>query len=78
MKTIQSINDCAHCENWTSHQRIGAIAQDSTNINSRIEHDHVSNTLKGGDESHCIATLSQMFNAISQKVKDAQFSDDDE
>jgi hypothetical protein len=29
MNTIQSISDRAHHENWTSHQRIGAIAQDS-------------------------------------------------
>jgi hypothetical protein len=78
MNTIQSISDRAHRANWTSHQRIGAIAQDSTNINSRIEHDYVSNTLKGGEESHCIATLSRMFNAMAQKVKDAQSSDDDE
>ena len=78
MNTIQSISDRAHRENWTSHQRIGAIAQDSANINSGIEHNYVSNTLKGGDESHCIATLSRMFNAMAQKVKDAQSSDDGE
>ena len=41
------------------------------------KHDYVSNTLKGGDESHCIATLSRMFNAMAQKVKDAQSSGDD-
>ena len=29
MNTIQRISDRAHHENWTSHQRIGAIAQDS-------------------------------------------------
>jgi hypothetical protein len=78
MNTIQSISNCAHCENWTSHQHNGAFAQDSANINSGIEHDYVSNTLKGGDKSHCIATLSQMFNAMAQKVKDPQSSDDDE
>jgi hypothetical protein len=78
MNTTQSISDRAHRENWTSHQRIGAIAQDSTNINSGIQHDYVSNTLKGGDKSHCIATLSWMFNAMAQKVKDGQSSDDDE
>jgi hypothetical protein len=78
MNTIQSISDRAHCENRTSHQRIGAIAQDSANINSGIEHNYVSNTLKGGDESHCIATLSRMFNAMAQKVKGTQSSDDDE
>ncbi len=36
----------------------------------------MTNTLKGGDESHCIATLSRMFNAMAQKVKDAQSCDD--
>jgi hypothetical protein len=69
MNTIRSISDRAHCKNWTSHQRIGVISQDSANINSRIEHDYVSNTLKGGDESHSVATLSQMFQALVQKVK---------
>jgi hypothetical protein len=39
-----SISDRAHHENWTSHQHIGAIAQDSININSKIEHNYVSNT----------------------------------
>jgi len=78
MNKIQSISDRAYRENWTSHQRIGAIAQESAIINSGIEHDNVSNTLKGGDESHCIATLSRMFNAMAQKVKDTQSSDDDE
>jgi hypothetical protein len=39
MNNICSISDRVHCENWTSHQRIGAIAQDSANINSGIEHD---------------------------------------
>ena len=41
----------------------------------------MSNTLKGGDESHCIAALSRMFNAMAQKVKDhaaAQSCTDDE
>ena len=81
MNTIQSVSERARRENWTSHQRIGAIAQDSANINSGIEHDYVSNTLKGGDESHCIATLSRIFNAMAQKVKDhaaAQSCTDDE
>jgi hypothetical protein len=78
MNTIQSISDPTHRENWMSHQRIRAIAQDSANINSGIEHNYVSNTLKGGDESHCIATLLQMFNAMVQEVKDTQSSDDDE
>ena len=38
----------------------------------------MSNTLKGGDESHCIATLLRMFIAMVQKVKNTQSSDDDE
>jgi len=39
MNTIRSISNHAHRENWTSNQRIGAIAQDSANIKSGIEHD---------------------------------------
>ena len=38
MNTIQIISDCAHRENWMSHQCIGAIAQDPANINSQNEH----------------------------------------
>ncbi len=72
MNTICSISDHACRENWTSHQRIGAIAQDSANINSGIKHNYVTNTLKGGDESHSITTLLRMFQALAQKVKDAE------
>jgi hypothetical protein len=72
MHTIQSIGERASQEGWTSHQRIGAIAQDSANINSGIEHDYVSNTLKGGDESHSVASLSGMFRALAQKMKDTR------
>jgi hypothetical protein len=71
MNTIQSIGKRTRQEGWTSHQRIGAIAQDFANINSGIEHDYVSNTLKGGNESHSVATLSGMSHALAQKVKDA-------
>jgi hypothetical protein len=56
MHTIHSISDRARRENWTSHQQIGAIAQDSANINSGMEHDYVTNTLKGDDGSHNVAT----------------------
>ncbi len=37
-----------------------------------MEHDYVTNTLKGGNESHSVATLSRMFSALAQKVKDAE------
>jgi hypothetical protein len=37
-----------------------------------MEHEYVTNTLKGGDESHSVATLSRMFSALAQKVKDAE------
>jgi len=72
MHTIRSIDEHARQEGWTSHQRISAIAQDSANINSGIEHDYVSNTLKGGDESHSIASLSGIFRALAQKMKDTR------
>ncbi len=75
MNTIRSISDRAHCKNWTSHQQIGAIAQNSANINSGIEHNYVTNTLKGGDESHSVTTLSRMFQALVQKVKDSQYNE---
>jgi hypothetical protein len=72
MNTIWSISDHADREGWTSHQRISVIAQDSANINSGIEHDYVTNTLKGVDESHSVATLLRMILALAQRVKDVQ------
>ncbi len=72
MNTIRSISDRADRESWTCHQRIGVIAQDSAHINAGIEHDYVTNTLKGGDESHSVATLSRMFQSLAQRVKAAQ------
>ena len=78
MNTIRSISDRARLENWTSHQRIGVIAQDSANINSSIEHDYVSNTLKGADESHSVATLSRMFQALAQKMKDTECEENEQ
>ena len=67
MNTILSISDCADREGWTCHQRIRVIAQDSANINTGIEHDYVTNTLKGGDKSHSVAALSRMFQSLAQR-----------
>ena len=67
MNTIRSISDRADREGWTCHQRIGVIAQDSANINAGIEHDYVTNTLKGGDKSHSVAALSRMFQSLAQR-----------
>ncbi len=50
LNTIQSISERARRKKWTLHQRIGAVAQDSANLNATIEHDYVSNMLKGGDQ----------------------------
>ena len=74
MNTIRSIGKRAATEKWTSHQRIGVIAQDSTNIKSGIEHDYVTNTLTGGDETHCIFTLSHMFQSVAQQVRNTASS----
>ena len=67
--TIQTISKRAKKEKWTQHQRTGCLANDSANINAGIEHDHVTNTFVGGDESHRIGTLSNMFHLMTQKVK---------
>jgi hypothetical protein len=53
-------------------ERIVVVAQDSANINATIEHDYVSNLIKGGDQTHCLATLSQMFQTMAQKVRDTE------
>jgi hypothetical protein len=61
INTIRSIHERANRKKWTRHQRIGVVAQDSANINATIKHDYVSNMLKGGNQTHCLATLLQMF-----------------
>jgi hypothetical protein len=72
MNTIHGIGDQACQEDWTSDQQIGVIAQDSANINAGIEHDYVTNTLKGGNEFHSIPTFLQMFHVLAQKLMDGQ------
>ena len=72
INTIRSIHKRARCKKWTRHQRIGVVAQDSANINASVEHDFVSKMIKGGDQTHCLATLLQMFQTMAQKVRDAE------
>jgi len=48
------------------------VAQDSANINATIEHNYVSNVLEVGNQTHCLATLSQMFKNMAQKVRDTE------
>ena len=80
MNTIQRLSDRARESNWTQHQRIGVIAQDSANIKAGIEHDYITNELKGGDETHSIATLSTMFQSLARQVEDTanELNDDDD
>jgi hypothetical protein len=58
INTIWSIHKHARHKKWMRHQRIGVVAQDFSNINASVEHDYVSNMIKGGDQTHCLATLS--------------------
>jgi hypothetical protein len=80
MNTIRSIGNHARLEQWTHQKKIGIIAQDLANIKAGMEHDYVTNTLKGGDETLCITTLSRMFKALVQLVtgtrNDASIEDD--
>ncbi len=48
------------------------MAQDSANLNASIKHDYVPNKLKGGDQTHRLATLSQMYHTMARKVRDVQ------
>ena len=50
----------------------GCIGEDSANVKQGVEHDHVANTIIGGDESHRIVTLSQMFHVMAQRIKDTK------
>jgi hypothetical protein len=73
INTIRSTHEGARCKKWTRHQRIGAVGQVSANISATNEHVYVSNMLKGGNHTHCLATLLQMF-TTAQQVRDAESS----
>ena len=67
---IREISERANQEGWTEHQRRGVLAQDSANISPGIEHDYVRTRLVGGDNSHGIGSLTSMYQAMAQKVRD--------
>ncbi len=48
------------------------MAQNLANSKATIKHDYVSNMLKGGNQTHCLATLLQMFQTMAQKVRDTE------
>ena len=50
---------------------IGVLSLDSANANPGFKHDVVSNTLKGGCESHKLSQLAQMFHGIAESVENA-------
>ncbi|KAL7533595.1 hypothetical protein ACHAXR_005333 [Thalassiosira sp. AJA248-18] len=68
--TIRCIGERAKRDKWTKHQQTGVLAQDSANVNAGIQHDYVSNTLVGLDESHRLGNLTHMFQLMAQQVRD--------
>lgn len=71
INNLKRMKERADKEDWTENQRKGCVGFDSANINSGIQHDYVSNTLVGGDESHSLTSLSKMFHSMAEKVKKA-------
>ena len=69
--TIKTISERAKKDNWSEHARNGVLAQDSCSLNAGIEHDHVSNRLIGGDETHKLGNLTNMFHLMAQQVRDS-------
>jgi len=69
--TIRTLGARAKKENWTEHQRTGALSVDSCNVTPQYEHDYVSNGLVGGDETHRLGSLTHMFQLLAQQVRDA-------
>ncbi len=47
------------------------MAQDFTNLNVTFEHNYESNMLKGGNQTHRLATLFQMYHTMAMKIRDA-------
>ena len=64
--TIREMGERATRKGWTDHQRGGGLAQDSANISPGIEHDYVRNRQVGGDKSHRLGSLTQMYQVMAQ------------
>ena len=65
-------------DGWSADVRRGVLAQDSYSLSAGIEHDHVSNRLIGGDETHRLCNLSNMFHLVALQVRDVSREENEE
>ena len=57
-------------------RRNGVISFASCSLNVGVDHDHVTNNIVGGDKSHRLSSLLQMFEGLVNNVKSAKLSED--
>ena len=69
--SMKAISEMANKDGWNDSARNGVISFDSCSLNAGVDHDHVTNTIVGGDESRRISSLSQMFEVLANKVNSA-------
>ena len=69
--SMKAIGEMATKDGWNDNARNGVISFDSCSLNAGVDHDHVTNTIVGGDESRRISSLSQMFEVLANKVNSA-------
>ena len=74
IKTLETLAKRANDEKWTNNQRRVVIAQDSANVNATMEHDLTTNMLVGGDESHKLSALSNMFHTMAESVRKSELA----
>ena len=78
LQTIRTMGERANKDQWSENARKGVLAQDSCSLSAGIEHDHVSNRLIGGDETHRLGNLSNMFHLMAQQVRDVPSEESNE
>ena len=77
LQTIRTMGARATKDEWSANARRGVLAQDSCSLSAGIEHDHVTNRLIGGDETHRLGNLLNMFHLMAQQVRDVSSEEDE-
>ena len=73
---LRLISKMASDNGWTNNARNGVISFDSCLLNAGVDHDHVTNNIVGGDKSHRLLSLLQMFEVLENNVKSAHLAEE--
>ena len=69
--TMASVGAMSNEDSWSKNARNGVIISYSCSLNAGMDHDHVTNNIIGGDESHHLSSLSSMFETLANNVTES-------